>query len=167
MSYSSDRAYSDGFIPVLRHIIGPHLLEESTLTQDREQAADLVVFTGHAMTIACRVRRQGYADRYPWDFTIRALRDNGAKTELSKVIDGWGDWFLYGHDDGSGVDLARWFLLDLKVFRSTLIRRPSLLRDRNPIPNSDGTHFHAWNVQEFPDHFVIAASTLVPRVVAA
>jgi hypothetical protein len=159
--YQADREWSDGLLPALRHIVGPLLVEPSTLVQDREQAADLTVFTARSLTIACRVRRPGYSDSYPWDFTIRARRNNGVKTELAKIVDGWGDWFLYGHADQDGFNLARWMVLDLNVFRSALIRSTKI-RERPEIRNPDrSTTFVAYDVREFPQDIVIAARPVI------
>lgn len=57
MSYTDDRAWSDRYLPIMRQLIGPHLLMPSPLEVDAKQAADLIVLRGRDMTIACRVRR--------------------------------------------------------------------------------------------------------------
>ena len=62
---------------------------------DQKQAADLMVLTAGNVKIACRLRRRGYVEKYRYEFTIRALRDSGAETELSKITNGWGDWMFY------------------------------------------------------------------------
>lgn len=149
MSYDIDRSWSDQFIPAMRQIIGPHLLEPSSVEVDTKQAADLVVFRARDVTIACRVRRHGYAERYPFDFTVRSQRDTGARTELEKLTDGWGDWMFYGHAAERSPTIERWWLLDLDAWRAALIR------DRNRIvtrkqSNGDGTHFVAFDVRSFP-----------------
>ena len=75
--------------------------------------------------IACRVRGKPrrYASRFPNQFTIRYQRDNGTRTELEKIIDGWGDWFFYGHEHGPNI--YPWYLIDLSSFRAALIRDKS------------------------------------------
>lgn len=162
--YQHDRNWSDAFIPALRHIVGPLLLHEAPLEVDREQAADLVVLTGRNMTVACRVRRPGYAHRYPWDFTIRARRENGSKTELAKIVEGWADWLVYAHAD-ENFGLGRWFVLDLDAFRAALIRQAAI-RDRQETSNGDGTSFLAYDVREIPG-LVIAASVRIPDLALA
>jgi hypothetical protein len=143
MSYQSDRAWSDGFIPAIKRIVGPHLLEPSSLKVDTQQAADLVVLTGRNLTIAARVRRPGFADAFPYQFTIRAQRASGARTELQKIIDRWGDWFLYGHAL-SDVDIGRWMLIDLHSFRAARSRR--IIPDNmcGMKKNTDGRTTFAW-----------------------
>lgn len=172
MSYRDDRAWSDRFLPIMRLLIGPHLLIPSSLEVDTQQASDLVVLRGRDMTIACRVRRHGYADRFPWDITIRAKRDTGARTELEKIVEGWADWMFYGHASEDHGAIDRWYLVDLSVWRREFIRegvRSALGRDLHrkrqlrPQSNGDGTHFVAFDVRQFPADLVIASSHDVPR----
>lgn len=167
MSYTDDRVWSDQFMPHIRAIVGPRLLVESPLEVDTQQAADLIVLKARDMTIAARVRRAGYADRYPWDFTLRARRDSGAKTEFRKIVEGWGDWLLYGHE-GDKARLARWLLIDLHELRAEMIydaHRPQrrLPDPMAPIANGDGTHFVAYNVCRLPARIVVASSHEIPR----
>lgn len=168
MSYEADRAWSDQFIPAMKQIIGPYLLEPSSVEVDTKQAADLVVFRARDVTIACRLRRPGYADRYPFEFTIRSARDSGTRTELQKLTDGWGDWMFYGHAAAQSPDIARWFLLDLSAWRAALIRDRMAVAPRRQS-NGDGTHFVAFDVRRFKiangcKRLVIASSHPVPVV---
>ena len=160
MSYSADRRWSDAFIPAIKQIVGPLLLEESSFEVDTQQAADLVVMNARDKTIACRVRRAGYADRYGNEFTIRAKRDTGAKTELEKIIDGFGDWMLYGHANQDGKSLSRWMVISLPALRAAIIRKQA-----QPIKksNGDGTHFVSFDIRQLPGSCLIAASFAVER----
>lgn len=168
MSYREDRAWSDQFIPQIRHIVGPYLLVESPLEVDQQQAADLIVLRARDMTVAARVRRPGYADKYPNEFTIRSRRDNGAKTELAKIVEGWGDWLFYGHEDEfQRGRLYRWLLIDLHAWRAHFIRS-GIAFDRGRVSrirwgekaNGDGTHFCWFDVTTFPSRppILIASS---------
>lgn len=158
MSYTIDRRWSDAFIPAIKKIVGPLLLEESSLEVDRQQAADLVVLNARDKTIACRVRRSGYADRYGNEFTIRAKRDSGAKTELEKIIDGFGDWMFYGHADPDGINVCRWMVISLPALRAAIIRKQARPLKQS---NGDGTHFVAFDIRDLPDSCVISASFIV------
>lgn len=167
MSYRDDRKWSDQFLTAIRNIVGPHLLIPSPLEVDMKEAADLIVLRGRDMTIACRVRRHGYADRYPFDITLRAKRDSGCRTELEKIVEGWGDWMFYGHASEDPGAMQRWYLMDLHVWRRELIRegiRSALDRGAQyrgvikPQSNGDGTHFVAFDVRRFPQALVIASS---------
>jgi hypothetical protein len=163
MSYQSDRAWSDRFIPAIKRIVGPHLLEPSSLKVDTQQAADLVVLTGRNLTIAARVRRPGYAERHPFEFTMRAHRTSGARTELQKIIDRWGDWFLYGHAiNEADPEIGRWMIVDLHSFRSSYARRIITAGMNGMKKNTDGKTSFAWfDVRGFAqcrDPILIASS---------
>jgi hypothetical protein len=148
--YSKDREFSDGFIPQIKQIVGPHLLCVTSLEQDRREAGDLTILRARDMMIACRVRRPGYLN-FLGQFTIRLARDSGAKTEYEKFIEGFGDWFLYGHATADKTAIWYWMLIDLHVWRAHLIRTAS----RNVIksgvkPNGDGTSFRWFDTESFP-----------------
>lgn len=151
MGYERDREWSDRFIPAMKQIIGPHLLEPAPNEWDIGKATDLVVLQARNVCIAARVRRHGYADRYPFEFTVRSHRDSGARTELQKVVDGWGDWLFYAHSDATERTFDRWWLVDLRAFRAALIRdaRGECIR-YSQKSNGDGTHFVAFDLRSFP-----------------
>lgn len=154
----TDWRWADRFIPQIKTIVGPRLLVPAPLETDRHEAADLVVLKARDLTIAARVRRPGYL-RYQNQFTIRCQRDNGAKTELQKITEGWGDWLFYGHANEEEDTLAFWWLLDLAAWRAHLIRdRGSIIRGQ--MPNGDGTHFAWFDVMSFKGNpqLVIAQS---------
>jgi len=146
-----DWDWSNRFVPAIKRLVGPHLLTPAALEQDAHEATDLIVLVARDMRIAARVRRQGYADSFPYEFTIRARRDSGAVTELEKIVNGWGDWFFYGHADNfDGFSL--WWLIDLHSFRAALIRNSNngtKLRFGDK-PNGDGTFFKWFDLRSFP-----------------
>ena len=160
MSYSIDRRWSDAFIPAIKQIVGPLLLEESSFEVDTQQAADLVVMNARDKTIACRVRRSGYADLYGYEFTIRAKRDTGASTELEKIIDGFGDWMFYGHAHADGMNVCRWMVVSLPALRAAIIRKQAAAMKQS---NGDGTHFVAFDVRRIPESCLIATSFKIER----
>ena len=104
------------------------------------------------LRIAARVRRHGYANRFPNQFTIRSKLPSGNKTELAKIVNGHGDWMFYGHADASGTGLEAWYLIDLRAFRAALIRRSQFghgLR-YGVKQNPDGTCFTWFDIESFP-----------------
>ena len=155
MGYDVDRRWSDAYIPAIKKIVGPLLLEESSFEVDTQQAADLVILNARDKTIACRVRRCGYADKYGYEFTIRAKRESGARTELEKIVDGFGDWMFYGHAADDGMNVSRWMVISLAGLRAAIIRSQAKAIRQS---NGDGTHFVAFDVRELPDYCVVAAS---------
>lgn len=171
MSYESDRQWADGYVPQARRIIGEYFVREATIRQDTLEATDLIVFTvavpASECRVAFRVRRPGFADTYPFDFTLRYRRDNGVKTEWQKIIeDGWGDWLLYAHaHEQAAGEFSRWMLVDLHVLRRQLADWAfapggsewcrQWCKERS---NRDGTHFRSCDVRGFPMDLVLESS---------
>lgn len=161
--YDKDREWSDRFIPAIKRIVGPMLLDAAPELEDQKHATDLMVFTARDLRIAARMRKPGYADRYPWEFTIRNSRPTGARTEFEKIVEGFGDWLFYGHSNAQQNDVERWMVVDLKRFRSAFVYRNSreLLRYEHKT-NPDRTTFFAFDVRSFPAEAVIASSHPIP-----
>ncbi|MFH1539958.1 MAG: hypothetical protein ABIH66_13475, partial [bacterium] len=138
MGYQEDRKWSDRYIPKIRELVAPHLFVESPVDIDRRKASDLIVIQARDKMLACRVRRPGYAEKYPYQFTIRLNRDSGAETEYAKIASGWADWMFYGHavsDDST--DIVPWYLIDLHNFRRHLIIDVT----RNRVRRKEGVSF--------------------------
>lgn len=160
MSWTADKSWADAYMPAVRQIVGPLLLVDAPLERDQREATDLIVLRARDMTIGVRVRRPGYAGRFPGQFTIRAQRDSGAETELRKIVSGWGDWLFYGHAGQRGA-LDEWLLVDLHALRAAFIRDPSLLhtmdgRRSGKCSNGDGTHFVWLQAGSLPTGCIIA-----------
>jgi len=124
--WKSDKEWADQFWPEIEEILrdcAGHIIDVTTAAPlaDRQEATDYVIeLTGGK--VGCRIRRCEYYRRFA-DFTLRSSRPSGQKTEIEKLREGWGDWYLYGWEcDGSLID---WKLIDLDVFRQTLIERPN------------------------------------------
>ena len=115
--YTNNRNWSDRFLPEIKQLIGSYLLETAADPFDHIQATDLMMLDARDMRVAARVRRPGYAQRYPYQFTIRSAVASGAQTELSKIVNGNGDWMFYGHSNADQTGLEAWWLIDLRAFR--------------------------------------------------
>ena len=102
--------------------------------------------------------RAGYADKYGHEFTIRSSRRNGCKTELAKILEGFGDWMFYGHECGRTI--FPWFILDLDAFRSH-ISRHSIHRHLRfgETQNHDASTMFAW--------YDVRSFTCLPKLVIA
>lgn len=170
--YSLDRSWSERFMPAVRQILGPLVLLPAAEHQDQLEASDLVILSVADLRIAVRVRRPGYADRYPHEFTIRYRRASGAKTEAEKIYDGFGDWLFYGHAGDDFGSIASWMVVDLHSWRAHVARwcaqgwRP----EWNEQFNRDGvTSFLPFSVDDFrgEPNILIDASWLRVQEVAA
>jgi len=162
MGWTDDKRWSDKFLPEIKRILGEHLIGEPPQEEDAERNTDLIVLRMEAVRIGCRVRKHQYASRYGNEFTIREGRPSGVKTELTKIIEGWGDYFLYGFADEQESSLCRWFLGDMKVFRLWFNRH--IISGKGEIPGSQkqntdaaSSWFRAFNLDDLPAEFVVAS----------
>lgn len=152
LDYTTNRIWSDQYLPEVKRQIGAHLLKVAPDDLDQQQATDLLMLDAKDMRVAVRIRRPGYHSRYPHEFTIRSKLPSGAPTELAKVVNGHGDWMFYGHASEDGHGLENWWLIDLKAFRAGLIRQA---QNGYPIrhgdkTNPDGSAFKWFDVRSFP-----------------
>jgi len=159
--WQRDKRWSDRFLPEIKRHIGEHLIGEPPKEEDAERNTDLMVLRMDAVRIGCRIRKHKFLGPYGDQFTIRAGRPSGAKTELTKVIEGWGDYFFYGFSDPEERALSRWLLGDFRVFRvwhSRCLaagRRPWKRRDNHDRSST----FHSYHVADIPG-FVVASNWL-------
>ena len=141
--FDADFAFSQRFIPAMTRILADHLIVQSTITQDRREATDLVILQCDGFRIACRVRRHKRRARYGHQFTIRTDRPSGARTELQKVLAGWGDYLIYGFVDVDERTFDHWLLGDLDVFRRWYARCDTPPGDDEENPDLS-SHFRAF-----------------------
>lgn len=102
--------------------------------QDMKEATDLVVHVNGG-TIALRIRD---AIKYKYrDLTIRSYVPTGYATEIDKLRQGYGDWYLYAWADS--FNIIEYMLVDLAQ-----VRQSGLLDMKHHIKtNRDGTKFIA------------------------
>lgn len=127
----------------------------------------MVILKARDMTIAARVRRHGYADRYPFEFTVRSKRDSGSKTELAKLLEGWGDWMFYAHSNQFETAFDKWMLIDLSAWREHLLRVGYSDQGWQHLSkkqsNGDGTYFVAFDIRNFPKNILVSSSHEIPQ----
>jgi len=134
MNWKKDKKWSDRFITEIKAALGVHLIQEAPIEEDQERNTDLMVFSLGAIRVGCRIRRWGYLLKYPLDITIRSGRPSGQKTELAKILEGWGDYFFYGFSNEYEVNLAAWRILNVDGIRHYLQQR-----NISTIDNHDGS----------------------------
>ncbi len=139
--FQTEKKWSDQFIPKIRQIVGPQLLRPSTLKEDQEEATDLIMLRAEAIRIACRVRHEGFAERFGNQITITCRRENGYECEYDKMILGrMANWFFYAH---APLLLPR-FLIDLEKARPTIIELVNRGRIKESGPNRDTPGKRCW-----------------------
>lgn len=166
-NWQADKRWSDRFIPEIKSILGVHLIGEPPVEEDAERNTDLMVLKLDAVRIGCRVRKHSYLQRYANEFTMRQGRPSGMKTELTKVIEGWGDYFFYGFCDEDEHRLAAWMIGDLKVFRlwfaTQLYQMPQGKQPGFEKSNFDGSSsFVSFKIDDLPDDFIVGRKPYQP-----
>lgn len=153
MSYRTQRRWADALLPQISGLLAAVFVCPAPDHEDMHEATDLMVLTVRPFRVACRVRKHKYWQVEHWreQFTIREFVRAGVKTEFDKIIDGWGDFMFYGFADEQGTILHEARILNLNVFRATLIRQEVNFES---VPNEDGTRGRAYNVADFPTDLV-------------
>jgi len=160
--WQHDKRWSDRFLPEIKRILGEHLIGEPPIEEDQERNTDLIVLKMDAVRIGCRVRRHKYYLHYFDEFTVRAGRPSGVKTELTKIIEGWGDYFFYGFSTPDETTLIHWVLIDLKKFRLWFNR--SIIDKKGKLPgilktNRDqSSSFLVFSLKNLPENIFLAQS---------
>lgn len=137
MSYEVQRKLSDKYLDSFKDILKRNSMnflsmEISSEEKDTQEATDMVVKIDGG-DVALRVREPSCIYR---DLTIRTRSKNGGKTEIHKLHEGFGDWYLYGWGDGRET-VKEYILVDLnRVRKFELFRVP-----RRENYNHDGTKF--------------------------
>ena len=158
--WKTDKRWSDKFLPEIKSILGLHLIGEPPIEEDAERNTDLMVLRMEAVRIGCRIRRNQYLKRYGDGFTIRAGRPSGTKTELAKIIEGWGNYFFYGFCDLDEKGLEAWTLSDLNVFRGWFVRQ---ILKNGKIPgdlknnHDNSSALLGLNWADLPAEFIVAS----------
>lgn len=142
-TYQIQRNWSDQFIPDIKRIVGPLLMETADFEDDVRRNTDLVVLRMDATRIMARVRRNQFLRRYPNDITIRLKPDQYGESEFTKLMDGWGDYLFYGFAHATRPKVESWIFGDLQVLRDWINEqvKGGDAEQVNHQTNTDGTHF--------------------------
>lgn len=111
--YEFDRKWADKYLPELQQIAADVVRQKikvdvtvADVHMDNKRATDLITgIVANQCNFAARLRRPGvfwgrsFNSPTHWglQFTIRSRRDTGVETELSKIMKGFGDLYIYGH----------------------------------------------------------------------
>jgi len=143
MTYEKDRNWSDKYLEQVAAILKKNASDLIVISIapdeiDRTGATDMIIRIDGG-DVAVRLRRDNCTYR---DLTIRSKRASGYKTELSKILEGFGDWYLYGWTNVLGI-VDEWIIVSLIKLRNS-----GLLIGRKDISNYDGTFFIAISAKE-------------------
>lgn len=162
-TWQEDKKWSDQFLPEIKMILAEHLIGEPPEEEDAIRNTDLIVLKMEPARIACRIRSPEYC-KYKDEFTIRLERPSGTKTELSKILEGWGDYFFYGIADYNR-HLQSWGLGDLNVFRLWFNQRlfcldKGLLPGKKKCNPDSSSNFLVFKWHEISESFIVASSNI-------
>lgn len=115
-----DKKWSDKYLPQIKRILGETFIGEPSVEEDQERNTDLIVLNMTGLRFACRIRKEHYFKDYSGEFTIRSHRPSAKKTELEKILEGWGDFMFYGF--ANEKEVFYWKIGDLKIFRTYFSR---------------------------------------------
>lgn len=132
-SYKGNWDFSQKTMPEVVKLLkknAHHFIDFAAASRDDDlhHATDYIIaFKGGK--IAIRVRRPNCEHR---DLTIRAY-NNGSKTEIHKILEGFADYYFYGWTNGNN-EIKEYLLIDLNK-----LRQSPLLRDwqKHVIMNKD------------------------------
>lgn len=123
--------------------------------RDMEQATDLVLEV-EGGTIAVRIRSNkyylSYLDGKPHkpkalDWSVRWV-SRGARTEIHKLREGFGDFYFYGYSEDDRGMLADWWLIDLHTVRERDILESGLWQVNPNYDGTEGGYFPIWRLEE-------------------
>lgn len=106
---------------------------------DMNLETDVIVFG--TLRIALRVRR-GYSTTFN-DIALRSCLPSGCRTEVHKIRDGLGDYYLYCWTS-DGENITEWMLIDLDRFREEMDNCLSVYQHFN----DDGSAFNTYSIRE-------------------
>ena len=149
-------------MPIIKACLGTCLLREGDFREDARENTDLRVLFLESVRIGVRIRRYPFYEKYPDDFTIRYSVPSGAKTEIHKIMDGWGDLFFYCFSNEQENRLIKWTLADLNVFREWYTDGMGIVK---PVPVS-GCFMEAFGWSQFPDNLIVDSSEKRLRMTA-
>jgi hypothetical protein len=121
------------------YIIGKFI--NANESQDKIEGFD-AVYISQSNKIAVRIRKYQFARKY-MDITIRSKYDNGHDTEIHKIKNEYGDYYIYCWETPDGKSIHSYIIFDIKKFvTSGLVNTPT----GENIPNDDGTYFNTYSV---------------------
>lgn len=157
--YKEQRLMSDKYLDSFKDILernSMHFLsmEISSDIKDTQEATDMVIKI-EGGDVALRVREPSCVYR---DLTIRSRSKWGGRTEIVKLKEGFGDWYLYGWGDGIN-HVREYILVDLHKVREFNLLDVA----RREISNGDGTKFISIPIGELQMYGCLVAKQITPN----
>ena len=156
-SYEIRRKFGDKVVNHAKRIIGLCIVENASFETDTQQATDLIV--NKNLSIALRTRQYKYLEQYQYEFTIRSSINSNARTELSKILSGYGDWMFYGFVSKDETSICQYMIIDLNVFRDCYEAKSIHPIQQTNKLDKDGaertTQFMAFDIRKCPKNLIL------------
>jgi hypothetical protein len=142
-NFNQNWTFSEQYIGAIKTILQANAMhivnvEVATPEEDMKHSTDLKVRITSG-DVAVRIRRGNCSYR---DITIRAFI-YGHKTEIDKLREGYGDWYLYAWENPQCTAIQDWVLLDINAAQPLFSETKYLLK------NNDKTGFFTYHIKEF------------------
>jgi hypothetical protein len=121
-TWQQSKEWADQFIPHVKMLLGWGCIQVAPLQADCQENTDLMFEVNKAVRFAVRIRRLGQRLEYNRrnEVTFRLRRTSESQTELSKLMHGWGDYFLYGWGNDATRRVEAYTILNLDALRGWL-----------------------------------------------
>lgn len=165
-TWIESKRWADQFTPHIKAILGQVFIEEATVEADRTENTDLVlVMAGKRVAVRIRdlAERAAYNRRNEW--TVRLRRPSETPTELAKLMDGFGDYFLYGWGDPAVHRVVAWTVFDLAKVRSWLfayVMAHHALPGKQQDTKDGSARFLALCIDAMPPRCIVHRQTALP-----
>jgi hypothetical protein len=154
----------DKYIDEFKKICGLVFFEQAPLELDLREATDLVIKCAN-LRIACRARDDNYRYNFGDQFTLRAWLESGAKTELEKILEGYGDYLIYAFGVSDPTPrLPYWNVINLESFRFHYKNNKDALKCGGAINEDNSTGFGWFSIPSFPANPPIIFSSSHPSL---
>ncbi|MEM3828369.1 MAG: hypothetical protein QXP36_04020 [Conexivisphaerales archaeon] len=151
--FQKRRQWSDKYVSQIKQILAQYLFFTNE-EEDIHHNADLLV---DASRIMLRVRQYKFYLNHPFDFTIRT--NSKQISELSKILEGFGDYMFYGFTNEDESAIYKWWIGDMDVFRRWYNAGGAKFDlYHNQISGED---FAVFNIFDLPDDFIIGTNFVV------
>jgi len=144
MTFIENFTFAEKHMPAVRNALGNMPaktffdIQTAPTKRDMEEATDLILSVSSG-DIAVRIRRnENYLESLKpnrqLDWSVR-VKNNGHKTEIDKLQEGFARWYFMGWSLDDKAELADWYLIDMDKIRKNNIMK----RDYPTHSNYDGT----------------------------
>lgn len=160
--WKKSKSKVDSYMPTVKAALGQVIINIGEKIEDQREMTDLKVLETAKKRIGVRVRNP-YSEnnsnldvykRYGDEITIRIKRQR-CKTELQKIMEGWGDIYFYGIGDKDRLKLKTFIIFDLKGFRKLYKKKGDDIFHDTHWNNDQSSQLGAMKMKLLASEFVL------------